>query len=422
MPQLLTTPWSPRDPTWLADIVRSGQNIQLQRQQLAQAQQRIAMEEAAQQARQSQFWAEQKMRSNQQAFQERKFLFDTQQAMLNRERQRTMDAWSMSRQDKMDKRQETMDKSTIDHQRAVESYQDKMLSWTQSDKNPANIENAAQAKLHQARADELMAPSPYDAPQNPALTPQSAPAAFMGPPAPNETNPYLRTDNPLTGTQQPTGLNEGLPQGGPGPVYNPLLPSMEDNQSNPFTMPMISRQLPDGSTAVSFAVPDRRGKTAYVSSPTIVNRPASATKGTNPIQKAIDDEQQNFNSLVSQAKIPDEKMRPTPDSLNASRQRLADLQWAQNAEFTDFRIDTDPALRNRVGTIDPEKLTEYGRPSRPKIEQVRAKLEAAANDPKMPMESRNLARDQIRKIDVLLGSPQSGGSPSRPASAYFSNP
>jgi len=424
MPQLLTTPWSPRDPTWLADIVRSGQNIQLQRQQLAQAQQRIAMEEAAQQARESQFWAEQKRLADQQAFQDRKFKWDMQQDILNRQRQETMDAWNMNRQDKMDKRQETMDKSTIDHQRAVESYQDKMLSWTQSDKNPANIENAAQAKLYQARADELMAPSPYDAPQNPALTPQSAPAAFMGPPAPNETNPYLRTDNPITGTQQPTGLNEGLPQGGPGPVYNPLLPSMEDNQSNPFTMPMISRQLPDGSTAVSFAVPDRRGKTAYVSSPTIVNRPASATKGTTPIQKAIDDEQQNFNSLVSQANIPDEKMRPTPDSLNASRQRLADLQWAQNADFTDFRIDTDtdPALRNRVGTIDPEKLTEYGRPSRPKIEQVRAKLEAAANDPKMPMESRNLARDQIRKIDVLLGSPQSGGGASRPASAYFSNP
>ena len=417
MPQLLTTPWAPRDPTWLADIIRGSQSIQLQRQQLQQAQQRIAMEQAAQQARESQFWAEQKRLADQQAFQDRKFKWDMQQDILNRQRQETMDAWNMNRQDKMDK-------STIDHQRAVESYQDKMLSWTQSDKNPANIENAAQAKLYQARADELMAPSPYDAPQNPALTPQSAPAAFMGPPAPNETNPYLRTDNPITGTQQPTGLNEGLPQGGPGPVYNPLLPSMEDNQSNPFTMPMISRQLPDGSTAVSFAVPDRRGKTAYVSSPTIVNRPASATKGTTPIQKAIDDEQQNFNSLVSQAKIPDEKMRPTLDSLNASRQRLADLQWAQNADFTDFRIDTDtdPALRNRVGTIDPEKLTEYGRPSRPKIEQVRAKLEAAANDPKMPMESRNLARDQIRKIDVLLGSPQSGGAPSRPASAYFSNP
>lgn len=422
MPQLLTTPWAPRDPTWLADIIRGSQSIQLQRQQLQQAQQRIAMEEAAQQARQSQFWAEQKMRSNQQAFQERKFLFDTQQAMLDRERQRTMDAWSMSRQDKMDT-------AAIANQQADNDRQKKALDWSMNPNNPANLENAAQTEaakanteFTKARTADLTAPSPYDAPQNPALTPQSAPAAFMGPPAPNETNPYLRTDNPLTGTQQPTGLNEGLPQGGPGPVYNPLLPSMEDNQSNPFTMPMISRQLPDGSTAVSFAVPDRRGKTAYVSSPTIVNRPASATKGTNPIQKAIDDEQQNFNSLVSQAKIPDEKMRPTPDSLNASRQRLADLQWAQNADFTDFRIDTDPALRNRVGTIDPEKLTEYGRPSRPKIEQVRAKLEAAANDPKMPMESRNLARDQIRKIDVLLGSPQSGGSPSRPASAYFSNP
>ena len=164
---------------------------------------------------------------------------------------------------------------------------------------------------------------------------------------------------------------------------------MEDNQSNPFTMPMISRQLPDGSTAVSFAVPDRRGKTAYVSSPTIVNRPASATKGTNPIQKAIDDEQQNFNSLVSQAKIPEEKMRPTPDSLNASRQRLADLQWAQNADFTDFRIDTDPA----PGTaLEPSTRREaYGIRAAlaPEDRAGSREAESAANDPKMPMESRN---------------------------------
>ena len=146
MPQLLTTPWAPRDPTWLADIIRGSQSIQLQRQQLQQAQQRIAMEQAAQQARESQFWAEQKRLADQQAFQDRKFKWDMQQDILNRQRQETMDAWNMNRQDKMDKRQETMDKSTIDHQRAVESYQDKMLSWTQSDKNPANIENAAQAK------------------------------------------------------------------------------------------------------------------------------------------------------------------------------------------------------------------------------------------------------------------------------------
>ena len=132
MPQLLTTPWAPRDPTWLADIIRGSQSIQLQRQQLQQAQQRIAMEQAAQQARESQFWAEQKMRSNQQAFQERKFLFDTQQAMLDRERQRTMDAWSMSRQDKMDT-------AAIANQQADNDRQKKALDWSMNPNNPVNL-------------------------------------------------------------------------------------------------------------------------------------------------------------------------------------------------------------------------------------------------------------------------------------------